>query len=167
MSALVRRLLVFVVTFSVLQITWQELRGSAFERLVVDQGTVRPAVALVNFLTPAVKAQAVGTTMRARGGGLNILNGCEGVEALFLLIAAFLAASLPWRRTLSGVALGTVVVFAVNQARILALFYAFRADRSLFDTLHGIVTPIAVILCVLAFFYAWIHRPTHPHPTSA
>jgi exosortase/archaeosortase family protein len=153
----VGRATLFVLTFVLLQIGWQRLQGSAFERLVIDEGTVRPAVLLVNFLTPSVHAQAVGAAMRATGGGLNILNGCEGVEALFLLLAAFAAASLPWRRTLSGVAVGVLLVFVINQIRILALFYAYRADRDLFDALHGTVTPIAVMLCVLGFFYFWIY----------
>jgi len=165
-AGLVRRTTLFVVIFALLQLSWQQLQGSSLERLVIDEGTVRPAVALVNFLTPSVEARAVGATMRAVGGGLNILNGCEGVEALFLLVAALAAASLPWSRTLSGIAVGTLVVFVVNQARILALFYAYRGDRSLFDTLHGIVTPVAVILCVLGFFYGWMYAAI-PREASA
>ena len=44
----------------------------------------------------------------------------------------------------------------VNQLRVLVLFYAYRADHALFDPLHAIVTPIAVVLLVCVYFYAWL-----------
>lgn len=46
----------------------------------------------------------------------------------------------------------------VNQARILTLFYAFRSSPSLFDALHATVTPIAVVIPVCCYFYAWLAR---------
>jgi exosortase family protein XrtM len=146
----------FLVLFAVLQLGWQTLRGSALERAVIHDGTVRPAAFLVNLLTPTTGASAVDFTLRAPGGGLNIQNGCEGLEALFLLSAALLVAPIPWRSRGRGLLLGCAVVFIINQARILVLFYAYRADHSLFDPLHATVTPIVVILLVCAYFYAWL-----------
>jgi exosortase/archaeosortase family protein len=157
----------FVVIFSVLQLGWQALHGTRFERLLVHDATVRPAVALANWLTPEVHARAVEFSMRAPGGGLNILNGCEGLEALFLLLAAFSVARLPWSARLWGAALGVLVVFAVNQARILTLFYAYRADHALFDRLHSTVTPIAVVLLVSGYFYAWFSHSARRSPATA
>lgn len=146
----------FLVLFAVLQFGWQALRGSTLERAVIHDGTVRPAAFLVNLLTPATGASAVDLTLHAPGGGLNIQNGCEGLEALFILLAAFMVAPIPWRSRWGGLLLGCVVVFVINQARILVLFYAYRADHNLFDPLHATVTPIAVILLVCVYFYAWL-----------
>jgi len=73
-----------------------------------------------------------------------------------LLCAAFAVAPLTWRSRLLGLLAGIAVVFAINQARILLLFYAYRADHTLFDPLHALVTPIAVVLLVAAYFYAWL-----------
>jgi len=125
---------------------------------VVHDATVRPAAWLVNLLTPDVQAKAVKFSLRAPGGGLNILNGCEGLDALFLLIAAFLVAPLSWRSRLVGLAFGVPFVFVVNQARILGLFYAYRADRTLFDPLHGMVAPIVVVLLVAFYYYVWVNH---------
>jgi exosortase/archaeosortase family protein len=147
----------FLALFTVLQLGWQGLRGSAVEHAVIHDGTVRPAAFLVNLLTPAAGASAVDFTLRAPGGGLNIQNGCEGLEALFLLFAAFVVAPISWRSRWRGLLLGCAVVFIINQARILVLFYAYRADHGLFDPLHATVAPIAVILLVCAYFYAWLH----------
>ena len=53
---------------------------------------------------------------------------------------------------------GAVVIFVINQARVLILFYAYRADHLLFDRLHATITPIAVVLLIGLYFYAWLSR---------
>ena len=160
------RLLAFLGAFTAQQLGWQALRGSLAEQLVIHWGTVVPAAWLVDILTPGAQARAVGFSLVAPGGGLNILNGCEGMETLFLLVAAFLVAPLPGRLRWQGLLLGTVVVFVVNQLRILTLFYVFRADANWFDPLHGTVTPIAVVLLVAAYFYSWLLHARHAAVTA-
>lgn len=150
------RAIFFILAFAVLQLGWQASRGTFVQTLVVHDCTVRPAVYLVNLLTPPVHAVAIDSSVAAAGGGLNIENGCEGLEALFLLIAAFLVAPLPWRSRLWGSVFGSALVFLLNQARILALFYAYRASHALFDPLHADVLPIILVLIVCAYFYAWL-----------
>jgi len=76
------RVIGFAAVFAVLQLSWQALAGGAIERFVIHDATVVPATWLVNSITPAVHANAVDRTLAAPGGGLNILNGCEGIEAL-------------------------------------------------------------------------------------
>jgi exosortase/archaeosortase family protein len=164
---LVWRTLAFLVVFSALQLTWQKLSGSSLEELVIHTFTVRPAACLVNLFTPLVHAQAVHFSLIAPGGGLNILNGCDGLEALFLLISAFAIAPAPWRLRVVGLAAGLPVVFVVNQARILTLFYAYRTDHALFDPMHAIVAPIVVILIVAGYFYAWLAYCARRVPITA
>lgn len=122
------RAVFFSLAFAVLQLGWQASRGTFVQRFVVHDCTVRPAVYLINILTPTVHAAAIGASVAAAGGGLNIENGCEGLEALFLLMAAFLVAPLAWRSRLLGLSVGSALVFVLNQARILTLFYAYRAN---------------------------------------
>jgi exosortase/archaeosortase family protein len=147
---------VAVLVFACLQIGWEFLRGGPLEYTVIHEGTVRPAAALIRALTPDVHAQAVRFSVKAPGGGLNIRNGCEGTEALFLLVAAFLVAPLRWRSRLVGLVAGVALVFIVNQVRVVALFYAWRVDHSLFDLLHGTVTPVAIVLVVGGYFHAFL-----------
>lgn len=150
-------LIIFIAIFTLLQWGWSAARGSWLERLVVHQATVTPAAALVRLLTPAIPAQAVAASIKAPGGGLNILNGCEGTEILFLLAAALAAVRLPWRQRTIALTLGTGLIFALNQARILTLFYTYRTDRALFDTLHTAVLPVLLVAATAAYFYAVLH----------
>lgn len=153
---LIARALGFLLIFCVLQLSWQALQGTSLEHFIIHDCTVRPAALLANILTPGVDAQAVEFRLQAPGGGLNILNGCEGTETLLLLLAAFAVAPLSWASRGTGVLWGILVVFCINQARILILFYAFRRDHALFDSLHSLVTPIAVVLLVAGYFYGWL-----------
>lgn len=152
---------VVVTIFVVLQLSWQALQGFWLQEFVVNDLTVRPATQLVNWLTPAIHAQAIRNTVQSSGGSLNIINGCEGVEALFVLVAAFAVAPISWRSRLLGLLGGLPFVFVVNEARILVLFYAHRDNSALFDLLHGSVTPAAVILLVCAYFYVWLRSASN------
>lgn len=151
----------FVVVFSVLQLAWQGLRGGRLEHFVIHTCTVAPAALLANLLTPGIHATASNYSLQAPDGRLNIINGCDGLEALFLLMAAFVVAPLDWRRSLGGMAVGVPVVSLLNQVRILTLFYAFRASPPLFDVLHATITPVAVIVLVCCYFYAWLAHANH------
>ena len=76
-------------------------------------------------------------------------------------------APMPWRARLAGLAAGAVWVFALNQGRVIALFYAFRFDRDLYATLHGAVTPLLMALAAGAFFFAWHARYARPQAVRA
>lgn len=155
-------LLLFLSAFGGLQGAWHAAAGSAFERLVIDAATVRPAVAVINVVTPRIGAEAQSFHIRAPGGGINILNGCDGLDVLFLLTAALLAVPLPWRRRLFGTFVGGAMVYALNLLRILALFYAYRYDRVLFDLLHGTLAPLILIALVTLFFVGWTETTRAP-----
>jgi exosortase/archaeosortase family protein len=157
---LLRIAAVFLAVFVALHVAYSAARGTWIERLVIDEATVRPAAHLVGTLDPALEARADGHSIRAAGSSLNVLNGCEGTETMFLMIAAFAAAPLPWRARLLGGLSSLAFVYALNQARIVTLFFAARHDRSLFDLLHGTVLPIVIVGAAMLFFLFWLSRGT-------
>lgn len=154
------RVAAFVVLFAALQGTYTAQRGGAVERFVIDTLTVRTAAALIDGGWPAIGVVADGPRLRARGGGLNVLNGCEGVDIACLLVAAMLVTPIPWRRRALGLLAGLPLVFVLNQVRVVALFHAYRQDRDTFDLLHGGVAPLLMVLAVGLFFLLWVERRT-------
>ncbi len=163
-----RMLLVFVLAAGGLQALWSAARGTAVEQAVIDGATVHTSVALIDWLTPEVGVRGEGARIRAPGGGINILNGCEGTEVLFLIVAAMLAYPASWSRRAVGLLAAVAVVFVLNQIRLLTLFYGLRAHRDLFSSLHGLVTPLVLVLCSVLFFIgwmAWAQRPARPPAT--
>jgi exosortase/archaeosortase family protein len=155
---LIGRALVFVVVFGALQLGWQMLDGSALAHVVVDRGVVIPTAAIGAALTPAFGIHALGHRLLGFSGGINVVNGCDGMEILFLLVAGFVVAPLPWRARLLGTLAGIPVVYLLNLARILVLFYTRHADIKVFDVIHGIVTPVLMVVSIAAFYYAWLRR---------
>ncbi len=147
----------FILTVIILQWAWAQARGAAIERAVIDSATVGSAVLLINAITPEVQARAVGSRIKAPGGGINVLNGCEGTEVLFLFAAAMLAYPFSWRTRLTGLLTGTALIFVANQARLLALFYSYQSDRALFNQLHGLVMPLALIALTLTLLACLIY----------
>jgi len=158
LRALAVRSVAFIVVFMVLQAGWEAARGSWIERLWVHDLTVRSATVVINLLTPQAQAVAEGARIVAPGGGLNVLFGCEGTDVVFLLAAAFLVFPMSWRARGLGLLIGLLWVFALNQARIVALFYSFRADRSLFELLHTTAAPLVMIVLTGLFFHLWLQR---------
>ena len=104
----------------------------------------------------------------ARGGrytgGLNIVNGCDGTDMLFLLCAAFVAIPLRLRARVAGVALGGAIVYALNQVRVLALLYTQRGDPALFDVLHGYLAPLIMVVVLALYFQVWTRRVAATRP---
>ncbi|WP_158622686.1 archaeosortase/exosortase family protein [Aquabacterium soli] len=156
------RAAVFLAIFAVLQ-GWYSTaaRDTWIERMVIDEVTVKSAAALIQIIDPTTGVQPVGSRLQAPGGGINIINGCEGVDVLFLMMAAMLVAPISISARLMGISLGVCVVLGLNQARVIGLFYAYRGDRSLFDMLHGVVAPLMLIVAVSAYFLLWLnwHAP--------
>jgi exosortase/archaeosortase family protein len=149
---------VFAAVFFSLQFAWESCRGGAIERLLVDRVTVAPAARIVDFFWPAYGAQAQANAIVSSAGRLNVLNGCEGLELVFLLAAAFAAYPMSWRQRTLGVCLGTALAYLANQGRLTALWYAFVHDRSLFGLLHGTVAPLLLIALCLLYFMLFVSR---------
>jgi exosortase family protein XrtM len=153
---LVGRAILFVIIFGGLQLGWQMLEGTSLQHLLIDRGVVVPCAAVANRLSPGSSVQAVGNRLVQSRGSLRIVNGCDGMETLLLLVAGFAIAPLSLRTRLIGVMIGIPVVYVLNVARILTLLYAYRTDTELFEALHGIVTPAIMVLAIAVYYYLWL-----------
>jgi exosortase family protein XrtM len=161
-GSLIKQALVFILLFILMQAGWQMVRDDAIGHFIRGTVTVKPAVMLIHLLTPQITASALGNQILAPGGGLVIKIGCEGIEALFILIAGLFSVTMAWRAKLSGMLLGLMLIYVVNEIRILVLFYAFRADKALFQLLHGTIAPLALIAIAGLFYHYWLLN-NQPH----
>jgi len=159
--------LVFMLVFCILQFSYQSGRGGPVEHLVIDVATVYPSAALINIIDPDKQATASGQRILSPQGSLSILKGCEGTETLFLLAAAIAAFRAPWKDKLKGLLLGTSLVYCLNQARIVALFFASQQSRHWFDMLHGYIAPSLIIVLSALFFLWWANTATADEPAQA
>jgi exosortase/archaeosortase family protein len=155
-QSLVIQALMFLLVFALLQVSWLLVRDNEFGHWVRGELTVKPSVQLINLISPQINATALGNQILAKGGGLVVKLGCEGVEALFILIAALVSAKLSRKSILKGTLYGTLFIYSFNQLRIIGLFYAYRVDKPLFYFLHSTIAPLALIALAGLFFHWWI-----------
>jgi exosortase H (IPTLxxWG-CTERM-specific) len=99
-----------------------------------------------------------GTVLRTPDFAVNIRNGCNGVEAMVILLAAILAYPAPWRARLLGLGLGALVIQAVNLVRVVALFLTGAYFPRFFDSSHTLVWQSVVILVALLVWLFWAQR---------
>ena len=150
--------LYFLGVFLLLQWAYAGLADTAVYRFYLEIMTVRPGATLIHWIAPQDGVLAQGHRLLWSGGGLSLYNGCDGAEAMKLLIAAFIAIAGPWRVRLPGAVLGLLLIYALNQARIVSLYFAARHDRAWFELVHGIIGPLGIIALTTLFFAWWIGR---------
>ncbi|MFC1526325.1 archaeosortase/exosortase family protein [Candidatus Latescibacterota bacterium] len=94
-------------------------------------------------------------TLATGGAAVVIRGGCNGIEALFLLLAGVLAVPAPWRRRAEALALYLPLLFVLNLFRVLMLLYIMARYPDLIDLFHYQIGQGIMILFVLAF---WLHH---------
>jgi len=87
---------------------------------------------------------------------VEIAAGCNGVEAMILLIAAMLAFPSPWRYKLGGIVVGVIAIQALNLVRIVSLFFLGMWNETAFEWAHLYVWQALIMLDALAVFLLWI-----------
>ncbi len=160
-AELVRFALAFGVLFFFLLWTYQAVQDTQAYRYYLDEMLVKPSAALIRLIGENETLRAEGYRLAWDGGRLSVLTGCDGADAMMLLLAALMASSLPWRSRLIGSLTGIGLVYALNLARIVSLYFAYRHDRGLFELAHGLLGPLAVIGAILLFVLAFrnLHEP--------
>jgi len=101
---------------------------------------------------------AEGTQIRSPGFAVDVKNGCNGVEAMLILVAAILAFPATARSRVLGIAAGTLVIQAANLVRVVSLFWLGAHHRELFDAFHTAVWQTALLLVAVGLFVFWTRR---------
>jgi exosortase H (IPTLxxWG-CTERM-specific) len=107
-----------------------------------------------------------GTMLRSARFAVNIKNGCNGVEAMVILLAAIVAFPAPWKARLLGLAAGAAAIQVVNLVRVVALFLTGAYLPRFFDTSHTVVWQTRVILAAVLIGILWARRVA-PRPVEA
>jgi exosortase family protein XrtM len=155
-AGLAGKAMLFLLLFGVFNAAYQNGRDGMLQHLLIDRMTVSVSAWLIGQFTPQEGVSAQGHRLISPGVRLSVLNGCEGTEAMLLLCAALLVYPMAWWHRLQGIAIGVLLIYMMNQARIVALYYCLRYDRPLFETLHGYLAPTVVVLLTVLFFMYWI-----------
>ena len=152
------------ITFLVLFVV---ILGGGFALIAwqpVNDHAVVPFTAAI-ARTSAVVLDVIGQEIRIEGTrvygedfAVDIENGCNGIEALIIFLAATLSFPAPWKARLTGLALGVIGIQIVNLIRVVALFLTGVYFPSFFDSSHTVVWQTVVILFAVLLWVFWAQR---------
>ena len=143
-----------VLVAAYLLIAWNPVN----DRVIVPFTTAiaQGSGALLNAMGEGVTV--TGTTLRSARFAVNINNGCNGVEAMLILLASIVAFPASLRARVTGLLLGALAVQVLNAVRIVTLYLLGAYQPRLFEVFHTAVWQIAIILAAIGFFLAWSAR---------
>jgi len=98
---------------------------------------------------------SVGTVIQSPRFALDVRNGCNGVEATLLLVAAILGFPASLRSRLIGLGVASIAIELLNLVRLCSLFLLGEHDRKIFDFVHVAVWQSLIILAAIAIFVLW------------
>jgi exosortase H (IPTLxxWG-CTERM-specific) len=139
------------------------LASFAFELTPPGQAIVVPWTGLVADssagLIRAFDGDAIseGKVLRSQktGFAVSIEAGCNGVEAMLVLLAGILAFPAPWKMKLIGLGIGVVAIQALNLVRIVSLFYLGQWNQQWFEWAHLYVWQALIMLDALIVWLLW------------
>lgn len=90
------------------------------------------------------------------GFSVSIESGCNGIEALIVLISAMLVFPTTWIFKLKGIVIGFFAVELLNIVRIITLFYIGQWNQDVFDWAHLYIWEALIMLDILIIFIWWM-----------
>jgi exosortase H (IPTLxxWG-CTERM-specific) len=137
-----------------LLIAWQPVNDNVIVPFTEGVATVSGAL----LRTMGEDVAVTGTVIRSPRFAVNINNGCNGVEAMLILLASIVAFPASLKARAAGLLLGAVAVQLLNAIRIITLYLLGAYQPRLFDLFHTAVWQIVIILAAIGFFLAWSAR---------
>ena len=131
---------------------------------------IQPFTAVVAQVS-AVVLQAFDGTVRAHGivlsnietgAAVSIQPGCNGVEAMIVVLAAIAATPATWKQKLIGLGLGFLAIQILNVIRIVSLFYLLQWNPVWFEWAHLYLWQALIMLDGLIVYLLWVR--TLPAP---
>jgi exosortase H (IPTLxxWG-CTERM-specific) len=111
---------------------------------------------LVGLFDPHAIAYGKILQSTSNGFAISIERGCNGVEAVIILVSAMLAFPAPWKHKLVGIGIGFAAIQLLNLVRIISLFYLGQWNRTWFDWFHLYLWQALIVLDALVVFLVWL-----------
>ena len=99
--------------------------------------------------------RADGIDITSPGFTVRLIEGCDGLDAMAILVAGVLAFPATWRQRGKGLLVGIPVIFAANLFRILVLFPLGLHAPRLFEVVHVHVFQVFIVAVAAGSFLWW------------
>jgi exosortase family protein XrtM len=124
-------------------------------RIVYHHGIVSPGAMVIDVIAPHEAIRGEGNRLWSARASLEIVRGCDGSGLLFLLSAAIIAYPSTWREKLAGLAGALLLIYLLNQLRIVGLYFVAAYRDGWFVPLHSYFVPMSLVMACVAYFAWW------------
>jgi exosortase/archaeosortase family protein len=136
------------------------------ERRTTDRFLDRPFTALVTLaaegvgraVLPFPVEQRSGGVLGTEGAAVVVRSGCNGIEALFLMLAGILAVPAPLATRVRVLAMALPFLFFLNLLRIIGLLYVMAEHPDLIAFAHDQVAQGIMVVAVLVLWVRYLGR---------
>jgi len=153
-----RMVLTFVALLGLMNGAYQLERrasGALVDRPYTE--IVTSASAAAAWLVMPFSVERRGSNVLSSGrSSVVIVSGCNGLEAMFLMIAGVLAYPASWRRRGRALAAYLPALFGLNLLRILMLLYVMVEIPSQIDFFHSVVAQGILVAFVIGFWVQFV-----------
>ncbi|HET6604252.1 MAG TPA: exosortase H [Xanthomonadaceae bacterium] len=111
---------------------------------------------LIKLFDSGVATEGVIIRSIENGFAVAIAPGCDGIEAVIILVAAIAAFPAPIKHKLTGIGIGFLAIQALNLVRIISLFYLGQWNKTAFDWFHLYLWQALIVLDALAVWLIWL-----------
>jgi exosortase H (IPTLxxWG-CTERM-specific) len=155
-----RAMLRFVATFLIclLVLFTLDILTPVQEHVILPFTTIvaQVSVLLMHAFDHSVISRGNDIINAITGSGIEIVAGCNGVEAVLILVSAVLAFPAPWRHKLIGIGIGFLAIQTLNLVRIISLYYLHEWNQVWFEWFHLYLWQALIVLDALVFWLIWL-----------
>lgn len=157
-GGILRFVIIYIVCMAVavLFIGYEPVKNIIDLNGIFSRTLAASAIPALNLI--GIKAHASGAVIYVPGYALEILFGCNGLEAFIIYGAAIISFPASWRARVVGIVVGLLVLQILNYVRIVLLGVAGVFMPQYFELLHMYVAQGLMIAAALVTFIVWINH---------
>lgn len=150
-----RFLVIFLGTYAIFHTVYFMVPDTVLRDVVYYHGIVAVSESVIDLTAPGEHVSAVQNKLLSSKAALEVVRGCDGAGALFLILSAILAFSTTIKRKLLGLFLGLLLIYVLNQIRIVGLYFVVAYQREWFLPIHTYFAPTLIVIISCVFFAWW------------
>ena len=159
--------LVFLGVYVLLHSLYFLIPDDVLRDNVYYYGIVIASESIINIVAPGELVSGDSNKIISSKAVLEIVRGCDGSGTMFLLVAAIVAFSSKLKLKFIGLMSGLILLYLVNQIRIVGLYFVVAYHREWFLPVHTYFAPTLIIIISVVFFSWWASTAARQNHTAS
>lgn len=155
-SPQVRFIILFVVFYTIMHFSYLAVPIEYLINFFYRWGINEPAAFVINAIASENIVRVEGHRLISKTAILEIVRGCDGSGVFFIMSSAILAFTASARYKFWGLLSGLVLIYLLNQTRVIVLYFVVSHQPDWFTPLHTYYIPTLLIIIMCCFFIWWL-----------